>query len=155
MDDIRMIKLTMNEIKLIQEALFAFNPEGTGWEQSDLNELSDDIREQNARPEWGWPEPTTEENGSLVGNTFRVAEDDFIDAGIMARERLKEIRREQHNNQAFGEFEVSKAPEPSSRPFADTDTRTASLAAQRRNERLMKGTAMPCVSEFMNDPIDW
>ena len=30
-----------------------------------------------------------------------------------------------------------------------------SRAAARRNERLMKGTASPCVADFMNDPVDW
>tara|TARA_R110000772_G_scaffold21590_2_gene59245 strand:+ start:520 stop:861 length:342 start_codon:yes stop_codon:yes gene_type:complete len=76
-EDIHMIKLTMTEIKLVQEALHAFDPEGTDWEQIDINELADDIREQNARPEWGWPEK---------GQTFLVAEDDFFDIGAKARE---------------------------------------------------------------------
>ena len=30
-----------------------------------------------------------------------------------------------------------------------------SRAAMRRNERLAQGTATPCISDFMNDPVDW
>ena len=40
---------------------------------------------------------------------------------------------------------------PSARPFADSDVRTGSVAADRRTEALMRGTASPVA----NDPIDW
>ena len=160
MTDIRMIKLDADDFEAIQFALdIAAKAAGDhrGSVAVDFHELADDIREQWHRndDEWGWPDEATDLGDSLVGSVYRVAEEDFIDAGIVARERLKEARRGQHNNQAFGEFEVSKSSGPSARAFADTDTRTASLAAKRRDERLMKGTASPCVAEFMNDPVDW
>ena len=63
------------------------------------------------------------------------AEDSFIDAGMRAREMQKES--------AMSRIE---------RPFADSDVRTGSLAADRRTERLMQGTATAFVA---NDPIDW
>ena len=78
----------------------------------------------------------------LVGQTFTVAEDEFINAGMHARERLKEQRRMQHRRQAFGEFEVQTTKSEIERPFADSDPRTA---------RLFKGTASP----IFNDPIAW
>ena len=79
-------------------------------------ELCHDLMEQSGNSdEW---EPT-----DLDGRTFSVAEDDFIDHGMRAREMQK----------------------------AD------SRAAQRRNERMMKGTATPVdgTSWPLNDPIDW
>ena len=160
MNDSRMIKLDADDFEAIQFALdIAAKAAGDhrGSVAVDFRELADDIREQWHRndDEWGWRDDPTDLSGNLVGSTFRVAEEDFISAGMLARERLKETRRGQHSSQAFGEFEVSKSSGPSARAFADTDTRTASLAAKRRDERLMKGTASPCVAEFMNDPVDW
>ena len=38
---------------------------------------------------------------------------------------------------------------------AREEAKANSRAAMRRNERLMKGTASPCVADFMNDPVDW
>ena len=67
---------------------------------------------------------TTElEPTDLNGRTFTIAEDDFIDAGIQAREMLK----------------------------------ASSRAADRRAERMMKGTASPVDGSSwpLNDPIDW
>ncbi len=64
-----------------------------------------------------------------------IAEDAFVNAGIRAREMAKN-----HNAQTFGEFEVG-----------------SSKAADRRAERMMKGTASPVddSSWHLNDPIDW
>ena len=84
-----------------------------------------------------------DEPTDLVGHTFTVAEDEFINAGAHARERLKEQRKLQHRRQAFGEFEVQATASEIHRPFADSDPRTA---------RLFKGTATAFIS---NDPIDW
>jgi hypothetical protein len=67
--------------------------------------------------------------------TVRVSEDDFINAGIAARETMKA--------KSFGEFEIQQSEVH--RPFADTDPRTA---------RLMQGTVTAFVSPA-NDPIDW
>ena len=74
---------------------------------------------------WADIEPTEIEEG----RSFSVAENDFIDHGVRAREMVKN-----HNPQTFGEFEVG-----------------SSKAADRRNERMMKGTASP----IANDPVDW
>ena len=95
-------------------------------------ELLHDLMEQAARPgEWTEDfEPT-----DLEGQTFSIAEDDFIDAGIVAREQMK--------TQRYGEFEVHNTASEIHRPFADSDSRTA---------RLFKGTATSFIS---NDPIDW
>jgi len=73
-----------------------------------LAEMDTDIREQV----WNTEEART---------SFTVAEDDFIQRGMDAREQAKANSR----------------------------------AAMRRNKRLMKGTASPCVADFMNDPVDW
>ena len=143
MTDIRMIKLDADDFEAIQFALdIAAKAAGDhrGSVAVDFHELADDIREQWHRneDEWGWPDEATDLDGSHVGKTFLVDEADFIDAGIRAREMEKVANRSV----------VERA-------FADSDTRTASLAAKRRDEQLMKGTAAPCIAEFMNDPVDW
>ena len=38
---------------------------------------------------------------------------------------------------------------------AREEVKATSMAAVRRNERMMKGTASPAVRDFTNDPIDW
>ena len=38
---------------------------------------------------------------------------------------------------------------------AREQVKASSLAAERRNERMMKGTASPVTRDFSNDPIDW
>ena len=38
---------------------------------------------------------------------------------------------------------------------AREQTKASSMAADRRNERMMKGTASPVTRDFSNDPIDW
>jgi len=78
-----------------------------------LAEMDMDIREQV----WNTEEART---------SFMVAEDDFIQRGMDARELAK----------------VNRAA-------------AVSRAQERRNERLMRGTAAPCVADFMNDPVDW
>jgi hypothetical protein len=56
--------------------------------------------------------------------------------------------------------------EPPSQPDAALDmiqagidareqAKASSRAAERRNERMMKGTASPVSRDFSNDPIDW
>ena len=143
MPDSRMIKLDADDFEAIMFALdIAAKAAGDhrGSVAVDFHELADDIREQWHRndDEWGWPDEPTDLEGSLVGSTFSVAEEDFIDIGIRAREREKAQKR--------------TAME---RAFADTDTRTASLASRRRDARMMQGTASPVIKEFMNDPVDW
>ena len=120
MSDSRFIKLTEAEFELIMQLLH----EADSREDDDGQpafELHDDLQEQwfRANDEWGW----------------NNAEDNFMDAGIRAREMQKESVRSRID-----------------RPFADSDVRTGSLAADRRTERLMQGTATAFVA---NDPIDW
>ena len=38
---------------------------------------------------------------------------------------------------------------------AREEVKATSMAAVRRNERMMKGTASPAVRDFTNAPIDW
>jgi len=75
------IKLTEIEIDLIRDALHAFEPQDTGWEQVDVNELSDDLLEQAARHDDGWNDAVPE------------AAAEFIQAGIDAREQVKGTSR--------------------------------------------------------------
>ena len=38
---------------------------------------------------------------------------------------------------------------------AREQVKASSMAAERRNERMMKGTTTPVSRDFSNDPIDW
>ena len=58
--------------------------------------------------------------------TFLVAEDDFVQRGMDAAEQAKVNKRA-----------------------------AASRAQERRNEKMMRGTATPCHPDAMNDPADW
>ncbi len=143
-DDIRMIKVSEREVDTILLALelLARNTTDTrGSNVDEIHELADDIRGQFYRnsDEWGWPEATD----PMVGQTFTVAEDEFINAGIYARERLKKRRMTEHRRKAFGEFEVQTTTGDVESPFADSDPRTA---------RLFNGTINIPLG---NDPIDW
>ena len=116
-DEVLTIKLTESEINLITLLL---EQAGTMEDENGQPafELLHDIMEQTARQDDWDLEPT-----DLDGRTFSVAEDDFIDAGIQAREMQK----------------------------------ASSRAADRRAERMMKGTASPVDGSSwpLNDPIDW
>lgn len=136
-DEVLTIKLTEAEINMIMDALHIVAQTGgdtRGHDIAELRDLEHDLMEQVARhddPEWNIDtEPT-----DLEGHVFTIAEDDFIDAGIQARQMAKN-----HNAQTFGEFEVG-----------------SSKAADRRAERMMKGTASPVDGSSwpLNDPIDW
>ena len=115
MSDILNIRVTEAELDLI---MLLLEQAGT---MEDSNgqpafELLHDLMERSGNSdEW---EPT-----DLDGRTFTIAEDDFIDAGIQAREMQK----------------------------------ASSRAADRRAERMMKGTASPVDGSSwpLNDPIDW
>ncbi len=84
MADFLNIKLTEIEIDLIGDAIHAFEPQDTGWEQVDLNELSDDLLEQAARHDDGWDR----ENDAVP-----PAAAAFIEAGIDACEQAKGASR--------------------------------------------------------------
>jgi hypothetical protein len=70
-------------------------------------ELLHDLMEQAARP-GDWTEDL-EPTEIAERRTFSVAESDFIDHGIRAREMQKATSRAaERRSKAFGEFEVSK-----------------------------------------------
>ena len=81
-------------------------------------ELLHDLMEQAARPgDW-----TTEDLDptDLTGRTFTIAEDDFIDAGIQAREQVKATSRAaDRRTMRFGEFSVDKPRERSEQQSVD------------------------------------
>ena len=82
-DEVLTIKLTESEINLITLLL---EQAGTMEDENGQPafELLHDIMEQTARQDDWDLEPT-----DLNGRTFSIAEDDFIDAGIRAREQAK------------------------------------------------------------------
>ena len=128
MSDTRFIKLTESEFELIMQLLIEADIRQDADGQPAF-ELHDDLQEQWFRnsDEWGWPA-----DRDLTGQTFSVAEDDFIDVGVQAREASKAASRR-----------LARMQSDSDRAFADSDSRTG---------RLMQGTATAFVA---NDPIDW
>ena len=122
MSDILTIRVTERELDLIMDLLHEAG-ERTDADGQPAIEICHDLMEQSGN--WADIEPTEIEEG----RSFSVAENDFIDHGVRAREMAKNQRLK-----AFGEFEVD-----------------SSKAADRRNERMMKGTASP----IANDPVDW
>jgi hypothetical protein len=144
MSDARFIKLNEAEFELIMQLLHEADHREDDSGQPAF-ELHDDLQEQwfRSNDEWGWPE-----NNESASDTIPITEDAFIQAGIDAREELK--RQRIQTAKSFGEFEVEISEVQ--RPFADSDIRTGSIAADRRTARLMRGTTTAFVS---NDPIDW
>ena len=136
MSDSRFIKINQSEFSFIMDLLHEAGSR-TDADGQPAFELHDDLLEQWSRSddEWGLRVPASPNQN---------AEDDFIDAGIRAREMMKQAQR----------------PDIA-RPFADSDARTGSLAADRRkaniereqlNRQLMRGTDPGFIS---NDPVDW
>ena len=86
------IKLTEPEVEMIMMALeWAAKSAGdhlAGDTAAAFWELSDDIREQAFRRDDDW-------GSTLAGRTFTVAEDDFIQRGMDAREQAKANSRAQ------------------------------------------------------------
>ena len=136
-DEVLTIKLTEAEVNMIMDALHVIARTGGdthGHDIAELRDLEHDLMEQVARhddPDWN----TDTESTDLEGRVFSIAEDDFIDHGIRAREMAKNL-----TPQTFGEFDVA-----------------SSKAADRRAERMMKGTASPVDDSSwpLNDPTDW
>ena len=90
-DQVLKILLTESNVNLIMNALTfvasEFDNDGDGF--TGALELHDDLLEQVARhddPDWLIDTEPTE---IAEGSTFTVTEDDFIDAGIQAREQMK------------------------------------------------------------------
>jgi len=84
------IELTDSEIEVVMKALehFTTAPHSIrhGVSIDEINEISDDLREQRFRRDDGW-------NTEIEGHTFTVAEDDMIQRGIDAREKQKATSR--------------------------------------------------------------
>ena len=79
-DELLNILLTESDVNMIMDILLDSNnlsPE--------TQDLAHDLMEQVARQDDGWDLNPTD----LNGRTFTIAEDDFIDAGIQAREQAK------------------------------------------------------------------
>jgi hypothetical protein len=100
---------------------------------TELADLDMELREALHRQDDEWSDP--DDPDLLMAPTdfatkhdqvFMVAEDDFIQRGMDAREQAK----------------INTVP-------------AASRAQERRNERMMKGTANPCHPDAMNDPANW
>ena len=103
-DEVLNIKLTESEINLITLLL---EQAGTMEDENGQPafELLHDIMEQTARQDDWDLEPT-----DLNGRTFSIAEDDFIDAGIQAREQAKaSSMAADRRTMRFGEFSVEGA----------------------------------------------
>ena len=100
MSDILNIRVTERELDLIMDLLHEAGerPDADG---NPAIELCHDLMEQSGR--WAEIEPTEIAEGS----SFTVAEDDFIDAGIQAREQAKATSRAaDRRTMRFGEFSV-------------------------------------------------
>ncbi len=141
----RTITLTPRELEMIMTALDTHTHSLMSGclptvEQADeineFNELRDDLLAESSGHHDDWPAHIhVNDADDLAEQQWQQsAEAQMIQAGIDARELMKQRSREQ------------------SRPFADSDLRTGSLAAQRRVarrqvERMMQGTATPVVVE--------
>jgi len=118
MSDILNIRVTERELDLIMDLLHEAGTR-TDADGQPAIELCHDLMEQSGQAVDEW-EPT------------EIAEDDFVQAGILAREQAKATSRAaERRNMCFGEFQVEDA--------------------ETVEERLMRGTAQPVA----NDPIDW
>ena len=62
-----------------------------------------------------------------------------------------------HRDDGFGEGSAPDAALDMIQAGIDAreQVKASSMAADRRNERMMKGTASPVSRDFSNDPIDW
>jgi len=106
-DELLNIKLTESDVNMIMDAL-----NGAIMPTPESQDLMHDLLEQVARhddPDWSIDTDPTD----LDGRTFSVAESDFIDHGIRAREMQKSTSMAAgRRTMRFGEFSVD---EPSKR----------------------------------------
>ena len=108
-DEVLTIRVTESEINLITLLL---EQAGTMEDENGQPafELLHDLMEQVARQDDWELEPT-----DLNGRTFSIAEDDFIDAGIQAREQAKATSMAaDRRTMRFGEFTVDSKEKPRS-----------------------------------------
>ena len=111
-------------------------------------ELLHDLMEQAARPdEWTEDLDPTDLDGDLTGRTFEIAEDHFIQAGIDAREQLKEKMRE-----VEAEREQAKA---TSRAADRRAQRFGEFEVQPEGRELSETQKHDLWSKPSNDPADW
>ena len=91
-------------------------------------------------------------------DTLAMAGDPEIEDEITALEELSfDLFESLHRDDGFG---ADAAPDAALGMIqagidAREQTKASSRAADRRNERMMKGTATPVTRDFSNDPIDW
>ena len=103
-DELLKILLTESDVNMIMDAL-----NGAIMPTPESQDLMHDLLEQVARhddPDWSIDiEPTDIDEGTVI----RVAEEDFISAGIQAREQVKATSRAAERRQAtfkFGKFTI-------------------------------------------------
>jgi len=122
-DDVLKILLTESDVNLIMNALTflasEFDEDGDGF--TGALELHDDLLEQVARhddPDWVIDREPTE---IAEGFSFSVTENDFIDAGMQAREQMKaNSRAASRRTMRFGEFAIeNRAEERSDQQLVD------------------------------------
>ena len=141
MSDILNIRVTERELDLIMDLL---HEAGT---RTDANgqpaiELCHDLMEQSGREVDDWD--TTD----LDGRTFNVAEEDFIDHGMRAREMQKtNSMAASRRTMRFGEFSVDpdELSEVQRHDVFEQTTEETRAAAARKTSLDLCG----------NDPIDW
>ena len=95
---------------------------------------------------------------SGLTDTLAMAGDPEIEDEIAALEELTfDLFESLHRDDGFG---TDAAPDAAlgfiqAGIDAREEVKATSRAADRRNERMMKGTASPVSRDFSNDPIDW
>ena len=113
MSDILNIRVTQRELELIMDLLHEAGTR-TDADGQPAFELCHDLMEQSGGVVDDL-EPT-----DLNGRTFTIAEDDFIDAGIQAREQAKATSMAANRRtMRFGEFTVDASDERSDQQNVD------------------------------------
>jgi len=142
------IRVTERELDLIMDLLNEAN------DRCDANgqpafELCHDLMEQAGRHPDDW-----DSDNFSVGQSFTVAEDDFIDHGMRAREMAKLNKQAQGVSMAmarrrmqFGEFSID--------PDSLSDVQRHDVFEHTTEEDVETMRAKATVDLCGNDPIDW
>ena len=139
MSDILNIRVTERELDLIMDLLHEAGHR-TDADGQPAIELCHDLMEQSGRAadDWG----TTD----LSGRTFTVAEEDFIDHGMRAREMQKaSSMAANRRTMRFGEFTVESKQLSEQQRVDVFENKPEEDSKAVRNSRTLCG----------NDPIDW
>ena len=94
-------------------------------------------------------------------DTLAMAGDPEIEDEIAALEELSfDLFESLHRDDEWADGGADRLPDAALDMVqagidAREQTKASSMAAGRRNERMMKGTASPVTRDFSNDPIDW